>query len=634
MASISFPGINHGLQVGDNSGTIHAEFHLPPERPETPPGPLSTVPFARDRDFVSRGALLCQIREKSSAPGSRIALVGLGGVGKSQLAIEYSYQVRFESAATWVFWVHASNEARFEQSFRDIADQLKIPRRQDPKANIFKLVESWLRDEKKGKWICILDNADDDKFLCSVPAAEKGALTKDLSNAPTKPLLEYVPRSPNGFTIITSRSREVALKMVKHTDLIQVNPMKRSKALELLQKTLDHAGESQESQQLVEELEYMPLAIVQAASYIRERGNRYSVAQYLRDFQKSDREAINLLKKEVDHLDRDWEAKNSIFTTWQISFNYLRRERPSATELLSLMSFFDRQGIPEDLLRRQPSTSCTAGPEISDDSTDGETSECGSNGGLDFEDDITTLRNYSFILVGESGTYFTMHRLMQLTTRAWLKSYGEIELWGEIFIGNLSNEFPTGEYENWERCRSLFPHVRAAMSQQPKSRECLLRWATLLYRGAWYASGSGNIADVRNMASKSHKQRLKLLGAEAEETLASTAMLAEAYSLEGRWEKAAQLQRVLGLEHPDTLTSMDNLALAYADQRRWKEEEELEVQVLDIRKRVLGLEHPNTLTSMGNLALTYQSQGRWSEAEELEVQVLDILKRVLGLDHR
>jgi hypothetical protein len=71
------------------------------------------------------------------------------------------------------------------------------------------------------------------------------------------------------------------------------------------------------------------------------------------------------------------------------------------------------------------------------------------------------------------------------------------------------------------------------MSQQPESREPLLRWAILLYRGAWYASKSGNIVDAKEMASKSHKQRLKLLGAQAEEALASTRMLAEAYLLEG-----------------------------------------------------------------------------------------------------
>ncbi|EPS32151.1 hypothetical protein PDE_07111 [Penicillium oxalicum 114-2] len=591
MTSISFGNNNRGFQVGHSSGSIHAEIHLPPaaaplERPETPPNPLSTVPFARDPDFVCRRSLLQSIHEKNLIPGSRIALVGLGGVGKSHLAVEYSYQVRSEAPEIWVFWIHASNKARFEQSFRDIAEQLKIPHRLDPKANIFKLVENWLRDENKGKWICILDNADDDKFLCSLPAAGKGDSMKAPANASTKPLLEYIPRCRNGSIIITSRSREAALKMVKHKDLIEVNPMARFEALELLQKMLDQPEKSQESQQLVEELEFMPLAIAQAAGYIRNRAPRYSVSQYLRDFQKSDSEAIKLLKKEAGHLDRDWEGKNSILVTWQISFDYIRHEKPSAAELLSLMSFFDRQGIPESVIW-QPPAICTSRTELFDDSIDGETSE--SDGSPELEDDVTTLRNYSFISVSENGTSFDMHRLVQLTTRAWLKSHGETERFRERFISNMYREFPTGQYENWGKCRSLYPHVRSAMSQRPESRESLLRWATLLYRGAWYASESGNIADLREMASKSHKYRVKLLGVEDDEALAGTAMLAEAYSLEGRWEEAELLQlqvmkthkTKLGVDHPDTLRTK--------------------------RKQILGLNHYSTI-SISQTLLEWETQ--------------------------
>ncbi|KAJ5560233.1 hypothetical protein N7513_002632 [Penicillium frequentans] len=303
MASISFHGKNNGLQVGDNHGSIN--FRLPPERPETPPKPLSTVPFARDPDFINRITLLNQIHEKSSVPGSRIALVGLGGVGKSQLAIEYTYRVRSESPAKWVFWVHASNGARVEQSFQDIADQVKIPGRQDPQVNIYKLVENRLRDEKTGKWIYILDNVDDDKFLYSFQAVRKEDSIRDPMNASTKPLLEYIPRGRNGSIIITSRTREVTLKLVERKDLIEVKPMESSEALELLQRKLQQAGDSEESQKLVDTLDLMPLAIVQAASYIQNRTPRYSVSQYLKDFQESDHKAIRLLKAEAGHYYRD-----------------------------------------------------------------------------------------------------------------------------------------------------------------------------------------------------------------------------------------------------------------------------------------------------------------------------------------
>src|SRR5215475_6390772 len=96
----------------------------------------------------------------------------------------------------------------------------------------------------------------------------------------------------------------------------------------------------------------MPLAIVQAAAYISQRAPRSSVQQYLKQFRKSDRKKTNLLNYyEGGQLRRDWEAKNSIIITWQISFDYIYQTRPSAGDLLALMSFYDRQGISDTLLR-------------------------------------------------------------------------------------------------------------------------------------------------------------------------------------------------------------------------------------------------------------------------------------------
>jgi putative hemolysin len=536
--------------------------------------------------------------------------------------------------------VHASNEARFEESFRDIADQVKIRGRQDLKDNIFKLVENWLRDEKNGKWICILDNADDHKFLCSLLVAREGPSAREPPNAPTKPLLEYIPRSQHGSLIITSRSREVALKMVKHRDLVEVNPMETSEALELLQKMLDQSERSQDSQKLVEELEFMPLAIVQAASYIRDRAPLTSVPQYLMTFQRNDREAKRLLKKEPGHLDRDWEASNSILVTWQISFDYIRREKPSAADLLSLMSFFDRQGIPDELLRAQHENNHISKSELSNRSS-GDEGLSASSIFDDFEDDITTLRDFSFISASKNGAFFTMHRLVQLTTRIWLETHGQMERWKEIFISRLYYKVPTGEYENWEICRQLFPHVKAAMSQQPESQKSLQEWAALLYNGAWYALQSGIIADAKDMALISRKQRVRLLGEEHEDALNSTAILARAWSLQGNWENAERLEvqvmeirkKIFSEDHPSTLTSTASLALTLWNQGRWEEAEELQMQVMKTIKAKPGEDYTETLTNISNLALTYCSQGRWGEAEELQVQVTEIQKTKVGDDH-
>lgn len=557
---------------------------------------------------------------------------------KSQLSIEYSYRARSESKATWVFWVHASNAVRFEQSFRDIAEQAKIAGRQDPTVNIFQLVESWLQDGKRGKWLLILDNIDDDEFLRQPQSLKFGQ-----TNASTKPLLGYLPQSPNGSIIITSRSREVALRLVDHQDIIKVEPMKRPEAVELLQRKVGLTAEIPGLLLLAEELEFMPLAIIQAAGYIMHQAPRCSVSQYLELFRKSDRGATRLLDYEAGHLYRDWEAKNSILVTWQISFDHIRRTRPLAADFLSLMSFFDRQGVSDDLLRDQykikPHDSNSKKIELghSNDDTD---STSGSETDYDFEDHITTLRDFSFISINKDNV-FTMHRLVQLTVRVWLKNEKQLERWKEQFITTLWQRFPTGTYENWARCQPLFPHVKSAISQRPKSQDSLGKWATLLYKGSWYAQESGNNADSVDMAYKSWKERASLFGSEDEQTLNGSLVLASAYRLQGAWKEAEQLELQvletrkanLGVDHPDTLASLANLASTFWIQGRWAEAEQLGVQVMETRKVKLGVDHPDTILSIANLASTFWNQGRLAEAEVLEVQVMEISKIKLSVNH-
>ncbi|KAI9761339.1 MAG: hypothetical protein M1840_001963 [Geoglossum simile] len=642
---VAFGDGNHGFQVGQSYGPINAEIHLAPERPETPPNPSANIPFPRDLDFVNRGTLLDQIYEKLSVPASRAALVGLGGVGKSQLAIEHSYQVRDKSQDTWVFWVHGSNATRFEHSFREVADLVKIPDRRNPKANIFKLVHDWLRDEKKGKWVLILDNVDDADFLLKPPVMTQEAQEGGLSSGFAQSLLRYLPLSRNGSILITTRSRNMALKLVEESNIIAVEPMDKAHALALFERKLGKQSDKTDIAELVTALEFMPLAIVQAAAYIKERAPRCSVRQYIEKFQKGDKAKTSLLDHDAGHLRRDWEAKNSILITWQISFDYIFQIRQSAADLLSLMSFFDRQGIPEALVRYRSGTGNrhrdSGANNRNSEESDGEDSASEASIEDGFEDDILTLRNYSFISLTTDATIFEMHGLVQLATRKWLEGQGQLEGWKQQYIKNLCIEFPAGYYENWPKCQVYFPHAKSVLLQQPKGEESLREWALLLYNAAWYAWARGSSIDAEKMSMKSMKVRKKLLGEEHEDTLSSMAMVALACNLKGQWKEAEELnvqvmetcKRVLGEEHPSTLTSMANLASTFRNQGRWKEAEELQAKELEICSRVLGEEHPDTLTSMANLASTYRNQGRWKEAEELEVQVMETRKRVLGEEH-
>lgn len=202
----------------------------------------------------------------------------------------------------------------------------------------------------------IVDNADDDIVLLERPqsgnagvAVEKASRIE--TSASQQPLYTYIPQSDNGSVLVTSRNKSVVLQLVEETDIIAVKPMQERSALALLDKKLGETSDPEDGEKLIAALEFMPLAIVQAAAYIRQRAPRASVRQYLDRFERSDSDRANLLNFEASHLRRDSEARNSIITTWHISFSHIQQIRPSAADLLSLISFFDRQDIPEYLLK-------------------------------------------------------------------------------------------------------------------------------------------------------------------------------------------------------------------------------------------------------------------------------------------
>ncbi|OAL52204.1 TPR-like protein [Pyrenochaeta sp. DS3sAY3a] len=580
--------------------------------------PSSTVPFRRDRDFIDRG-LLAAIHEKCSEPASRVALVGLGGVGKSQLAIEYSYQVQDKSPDTWVFWVHAGSTARFEEGYKKIAERVE-PRGWDkPGADILRLVSNWLCEKANGKWVMIIDNADDPDVFSAHGARsfsnEESAALKDTS------LLDLLPQTSNGSILITSRNRELAYRLTgSNADIMKINPMDQSHALALLKKKLGTDVDDDDAATLLQMLDYMPLAISQVASYICQRAPRTTVHKYVQDLMRGDKERASLLRKDVGDARRDGKASNSIISSWQISFEHIRSAQPSAARLLSLMSLFDRQGIPEVLLIGY----------YEDPTTD-----------TDFEDDIHMLTSYSLIEMSLGGTSFEMHRLVQFSTKAWLELNCELEAWKERYIMSLYWAFPRGEYENWDTCADLFPHAEKAAAYMPASDKYRELWCSLLHDSAWFADDKGWYAAAEAMSELAVQGYEELFGADNECTLASMTNLALTYWNQGKYAEAERLglkvyaieKHVRGEEAPETLCTLHNLALTYMSQGRVDEAQALQEQVLETRTRVLGERHVATLASTIRLAQTYVARERYAQAEALGNQAEKSCRRVFPKNH-
>lgn len=664
-SSISFTGSNFGLQIGHNYGESNVHFHLPPAREERPP-PLAMVPFGRDPDFVDPGSLVDRLHELSSKPSARLALVGLGGVGKSQIAIEYAYWIRERLSRIWVFWVHASDIVRYEEGLRDIAERVKIPGRQDPAANIFQLVGNWLQDLQEDRWVVILDNIDDDGYLHK-PAVKDSRSAHDdqrakLSNHPgglrEKSLLEFLPRTPNGSFIITTRSKRIAMNLVNECDIITVEPSE-SHAFALLQRKFQKKVVADESSLkiLAKELDCIALAIVQAATLIVRHYPRCSVPQYLEMFRESNKARTSLLTRQTKLLHRDRGTENSIIVTLQISFESIRTENPQAMNLLSLMSFFDRQGIPDYLL--QASFHDNENDETKSDIDEGYTPFgpayqreestkqflAGPSGSieskasfnlsqLEFEDCVAMLKDYCFISNNPESLTFEMHGLVQLSIQEWLRTQERLEHWKETFIRNLYLEFPKfTTFENISKSRALFPHVQSALSHGPDPNY-RLRWARLLRHASDFVLFCDKPNEAKRMTVISRNEIEQILGWKYPETIIASAFevkaLMKCEDLKTAEERCLQTIEALTNFHLETgytiyLTFRKLLAEIHYQQgsHRWNESESEHKELLKIWERERS-DKAGSITSIKvALAKLYRDQGRFDEAETLLQQVIE-----------
>ena len=511
--------------------------------------------------------------------------------------------------------MHASNAARFEAAYKNIAYRLQLPGRDDITINVLQLVCNWLRSEANGRWLIILDNADDESFFNTQRHEVQGAASSGARGRLT--LADFLPQSQNGSILITSRNTDIAAKLTgSYKDVIRVQPMSRDESLELLRNKLSCPLDGQATE-LLAALEYMPLAIIQAAAYINKSWPRTTAASYTQKLRTNDKKRARLLSQAVTDLRRDEEASNSILATWQISFEHIRQERRSAADLLSFMSFFNPQGIPEFLLRdyleRKPNTAAAAAATTDDDDDDDDDdNDDDIEGG--FEDDLNLLRSYSIVGTNPEGLVFEMHRLVQFATRVWLRSFGGEDRWRVKYLATLSKKFPTGEFGNWSQCRLLLPHVESVVNEEPVDNEEAKWWAQILYNAAWYTWNQGLYIQAEEMIRGSISARRRILGREHRGTLDSVSFLASVLQYQGKYEEAEQMNRralegrekALGKEHPDTLTSAYCLAYLYHQQRRYDAASVMYERACDGYKRRLGPNHPTTVACCDHFAKMVQ----------------------------
>jgi len=565
------------------------------------------VPLDRNPNFTGRATQLTKLESKVFAGGqtTKIAVTGLGGVGKTQLVLEFVYRTRLRYRYCVVIWIPATNMESLHQAYLNVARQLQIPGSDEEKVDAKKLVQEHLSKKSAGRWLLVFDNANNINMWITQSGAEQGSCR----------LVDCLPRSEKGCIVFTTRDRKTAVKLARQ-NVVEVPEMDEDVAMQLLQKGLVKPNlvlNKPDTIALLKELTYLPLAIVQAAAYINENG--IAVGDYLSLLAEQEEDVIDLLSEEFEDDGRYNNIKNPVATTWLISFEQIRHRDSLAADYLSFMACIDAKDIPQSLLPAGASRK----KEV---------------------DAIGTLEAYSFIVKRAADAALDLHRLVHLATRNWLQQNDLLTQWTGKVIIRLEDVFPNHSHENRSVWRTYLPHISYVLISDmvPKDNE---KRIDLAWRFGLCLLSDGRYNEAETPFLEVMQRYRRVLGQENPNTLTSMANLASTYRNQGRWKEAEDLgvqvmemrKRVLGVEHPETLSSIANLALIYRNQGRWKDAEDLEVQVVETRKRVLGAKHPDTLTSMNNVAFIWKYLGQDKEAIELMEECVALSSRIIGIDH-
>jgi len=602
------------------------------------------VPHERNPYFTGRENIikdLVNALSKDSAGALTQAISGLGGIGKTQVAVEYAY--RYHDKYSAVFWVRADTTLNLSSGFLGIAKMLNLPEKDARDSNeAVSAVKRWLEDNSG--WLLVFDNADN-------PGLVK----------------EFRPLNPKGHILLTSRAQ--VFQQLGISKPIEINEMSPEEALEFLytrtgRKESD-ATEKAAAAKLAQELGYLPLALEQATAYIT--GKQVRFQDYLASYLKRRLELL----AESGPVAGDY--PESVTTTWAMNFREVEKESAAAADLLRVSAFLTPDSIPLELIKEGASQ---LGLSLS-----AAVSEAGDDR-LVINTILEPLTRYSLIHHDIDAHTYSIHRLVQEVLKHGM-GLATRKLWAERAIRAVSQAFPSVEFANWTLCERLLPHGMAAMTlienygfkfeeagrifnqvggylnergryaeAEPLLKQALVicekalgldhpDMAQSLHNLALLYYYQGKYAEVEPLLKQVLAIDEKVLRPDHPNMASDLNNLAELYRVQGKYAEAEPLlkqalvicEEALGPDHPDMATSLHNLALLYHDQGKYVEAEPVCKRALALDEKALGPDHPNVAKSLGNLAELYRIQGRYAEAESLCKRALAIREKALGPDH-
>ncbi|HLL80589.1 MAG TPA: FxSxx-COOH system tetratricopeptide repeat protein, partial [Ktedonobacteraceae bacterium] len=564
------------------------------------------LPYHRNPYFTGREGVLIQLHEQlsahlpsqqSSRPTMVVALSGMGGIGKTQTAIEYAY--RYSDTYTAVFWARADSGETLFADFVGIAQQLRLidasGTNAEQASQAVAAVTNWLATHPR--WLLILDNLDDFALL-----------------------YRFVPPTSSGSILLTTRAQSTGT----HARRLELEQMTEEEGVRFLlaRSKLYAPGASNEKISEADRIEALdiyhlldglPLALDQAGAFIEETG--CTLFHYIELFRQR-RSALLGQRGEGDLFHPE-----PVTTTIQLAIEKVERVNPAAVDLLRLCAYLHADGVGEELLVE-----------------------------YDLDQAIAALRRYSLVSRNADQHALSLHRLAQAVVMDSLVPQAQ-RAWAERAIAAVTRAFPNGDnVANWSRCERLLPHVSTCLQHIEQWELASPEAARLLDQAGVYLFIHGQYALA------AHILRLALVIRETMQKDESNALaetlntLASCYLFQGDFAQAEPLfTRVLtdcealhGAYHADVANALNNLALLFIHRGLYIQAEVCLERAMSIWNRLeeeqqakqgRQEQHPDLARTLNNLALLYHHQGKLREAEQYYLRGLAIWETVHGPSH-